>query len=435
VVVAGLAAAALRYTPQIAAPRPAERFQARPPIAAAGLEPVATWTEQTDTLARGETLADVLERSGLPAGYVVRALRAASSLDHRRIPAGMPVTVGGMSSDSVPSQIVFHLGIDRLLRLTRTGEEWAGAEERVPWTTDTVAVSGTIRSTLYEALDDGAPDFPRAARSEIAWTIADIFEYRVDMSRDLQAGDAFRVLLERSTSPGGAVRAGRILAASFTLSGKELEAIRYASRGGNGEFFDGDGKSLRAQFLRAPLAFRRISSVFGRRRHPILGVWRAHKGTDYAAAQGTPVRAIGDGVVVFAGRKSGYGNVLDVRHRNGFVSRYAHLSRFARGVRAGSRVAIGQTVAHVGMTGLATAPHLHFEVLVGGVQRDPRVALRMRSGEPIPGRERGEFDRVRTQLLASLERLSGTASLAATDERDAAAAAKEGKRRTAAPAL
>jgi murein DD-endopeptidase MepM/ murein hydrolase activator NlpD len=410
--VAALAVVALRYTPRIEAPKPAARLLAeRPPVAPDTAAPAA-WTEQTDTLGRGETLAALLERSGLPAAYVVGALRAASSLDHRRIPAGMPVTVGGVGGDSVPTEVVLHLGAERLLRLRRTGEEWEGSEERVPWKTDTIAVGGTISSTLYAALDEGAPSLPRAARSEIAWSLADILEYRVDMSRDLQPGDKFSVLVERGTAPDGATRIGRVLAASFTLSGREIQAIRYSSRSAAGEYFDQDGKSLRAQFLRAPLAFRRISSVFGRRRHPILGVWRAHKGTDYAASSGTPVRSIGDGVVIFAGRKSGYGNVVDVRHRNGFVSRYGHLSRFARGVRPGTRVMIGQTIASVGMTGLATAPHLHFEVLVGGVQRDPKVALQLRGGEPIPAGERGEFARVRSSLLASLDRLSGAVRVA-----------------------
>src|SRR5687768_17836517 len=131
------------------------------------------------------------------------------------------------------------------------------------------------------------------------------------------------------------------------------------------------------------------------RRHPILGTMRRHQGIDYAASSGTPVRAIGDGVVLFAGRKGGYGNVLEIRHRNGFVSRYGHLRGFAKSVRRGSRVGIAQTIGFVGMTGLATAPHLHFEVLVGGVQRNPRVALAMKGGEPLPSSERASFAQAR----------------------------------------
>jgi len=200
------------------------------------------------------------------------------------------------------------------------------------------------------------------------------------------------------------VKLGKVLAATFTLQGDEVEAVRYESRGSSATYFDGHGKSLRAAFLRAPVEFRRISSNFGFRLHPILGIWRAHKGTDYAAAQGTPVRAIGDGVVIFAGQKHGYGNVVDVRHRNGYVSRYGHLRGFARGLRTGARVNVGQTIAYVGMTGLATAPHLHFEMLIGGVQRDSRLVLRqLKGGEPIPSNERGTFERTRSQLIASID--------------------------------
>jgi murein DD-endopeptidase MepM/ murein hydrolase activator NlpD len=186
-----------------------------------------------------------------------------------------------------------------------------------------------------------------------------------------------------------------------------MQAVRFGD--GKNSFYDQQGRSLRAAFLRAPLEFRRISSRFGLRRHPILGVLKAHKGTDYAANSGTPVRAIGDGVVTRAGWSGGYGNVLEIRHRNGYVTRYGHLRGFARGVRPGTRVSIAQTVAYVGTTGLSTAPHLHFEVLVGGVQRDPRVALSSKTGFPIAAGERRSFDSMRSRLMAVLDaRLSST---------------------------
>ena len=204
---------------------------------------------------------------------------------------------------------------------------------------DTLAVSGVIQSSLFSALDKSSEtSLPRSARAELAFSLADIFEYRVDMSRDLQVGDKFHVLVERLQKPNGAIIVNKILGARLALSGNEIEAIRFDSRGAaSGQYFDGSGKSLRAQFLRAPVAFRRISSIFGGRRHPVLGIWRQHKGTDYAAAMGTPVRSIGDGVVIFAGRKGGYGNVIDIRHRNGFVSRYGHLRNFASGIQRGSQ--------------------------------------------------------------------------------------------------
>jgi murein DD-endopeptidase MepM/ murein hydrolase activator NlpD len=283
--------------------------------------------------------------------------------------------------------------------------------------TDTALVVGRIRSSLYAALDSCAAGvLPQRARWQLAWLVADIFEYRVDMSRDLRLGDGFRVLFERTDSPENGVKTSRVLAAEMVLSGAMLSAVRFAhegSGGGAADYFDSTGRSLRAGFLRAPLEFRRISSVYGWRMHPILGEWRDHKGTDYAAPLGTPVRAIGDGVVIFAGRKGGYGNVVDIRHRNGFISRYGHLLRFAPSTRPGARVEIGKTIAYVGMTGLATGPHLHFEVLVDGVARDPRVALRDRGrGEPVPASDRPAFDRVRVGLLDALTRAPGPVDLA-----------------------
>ena len=362
-----------------------------------------TWRERVDSLERGETLTDVLSRGGLSGPEAMRALRAAHALDARKLPAGLRVTLGSRDGDS-PTRIVLQLAIDRLLHLTKTDSGWAEREERLPWTTDTTSVRGEITSNLYDAFGAGGSALPAAARSELAWDVADIFEYRLDMSRDLQAGDQFHVLFERARGPQGAVRIGRILAAEYTSATSTIEAVRYESIDGKGRYFDAVGKSLQAMFLRAPLEFRRISSVFGMRKHPILGVWRAHQGTDYSAASGTPVRSIGDGVVVQVGRMSGYGNVIDVRHANGYVSRYGHLRGFGRGIRRGSRVRIAQTIGFVGMTGLATAPHLHFEVFVKGVRQNPRVALTSTGGQPLPSGERAQFLATRARYLAMLER-------------------------------
>ena len=411
-VVALLATAALRLTPALEpAATPGDLIAGRSPAMQAIAKPA--FLTRTDTLGRGETIYGVLARGGVSEIVAREAMRAAKMLDPRRIPAGMAVTVKTPDTDSIPSEIVFQLAVDHLVRLTRTDAGWAAGDEHLPWVTDTIAVAGRISSTLYEALDSAAAsDLPSRARAELAWTLADIYEYRIDMSRDLQVGDSFRLLVERQSGPGGTVRVGEILAASFSNGGESVAAVRFDSKTVGGSYFDADGKSLRAPFLRAPLSFRRISSVFGMRRHPILGVKRAHKGTDYAASSGTPVRAVGDGVVIFAGRKGGYGNVLEIRHRNGFVTRHGHLRGFAKGVRSGKRVGIGETVAYVGSTGLSTAPHLHFEVLVNGVHRDPRTALRVKGGEPIPSAERARFATVRDQMIAALDRPAGAQRLA-----------------------
>lgn len=275
--------------------------------------------------------------------------------------------------------------------------------------TDTEVVAGRIDSNLYTTLDSCAADaLPLRARMKLAWLVADIYEYRVDMTRDLRSGDGLRVLVQRSVTPDRGVGVDRVLAVTLVVSGDTMSAIRFAHDSpadSASDYFDPHGRSLRAAFLRAPVEFRRISSGFGMRKHPILGIWRQHKGTDYVAPAGTPVRAIGDGVVVFVGQKGGYGNVVDIRHPNGYVTRYGHLQRFAPGMRLGARVGIGKTIAYVGMTGLATAPHLHFEVIVNGSQLDPRLALRDRgAGDPVPDADRGAFDLTRDALMAALAR-------------------------------
>jgi murein DD-endopeptidase MepM/ murein hydrolase activator NlpD len=272
---------------------------------------------------------------------------------------------------------------------------------------DTLAISGVIQSSLYNALNEsGVGVLPPSARHKLAWSLADIFEYKVDMSRDLRQGDKFHLLVERLQKPNGAIIVNRVLGARLALSGGKnpLEAIAFNSRGSNSsqQYYDASGVSLRSAFLRAPVAFRRISSIFGSRKHPIFGQWRNHTGTDYAAPTGTPIRAIGDGFVVFVGRKGGYGNVIDIRHRNGMVSRYGHMRNFAAGMRPGTRVTMGNTIGYVGSTGFATGPHLHFEIRVGGVARDPRLALQSKGGEPIPSSERSLFQKMRNQTLASL---------------------------------
>ncbi len=399
--------------PQVStAAKPADLLTAAPRLTTP--RPVS-WVQRQDTLGRGESLRSLFDRIGVSADPALAALRETGSFDDRRVPAGLTVVARNLDTDSLPSEIVLQFAEDRRVRLHRTADGWLGAEERVAWTVDTTVVRGTIGSTLYDALDQAATAvLPSRLRAELAWSLADILEYRVDMSRDLHEGDGFAVAFERSTTPTGAVRLGRVLGVSMQLAnGDSLQAFRFGPAEGRAQYYDQQGRSLRAAFLRAPLEFRRISSVFGMRRHPILKTWRAHKGTDYAAASGTPVRSIGDGVVVFAGRRSGYGNVVEVKHPNGYVSRYAHLRGYARGARRGARVGIGQTIGFVGMTGLATAPHLHFEVLVGGRQRDPRVALRDKSGMPLDAGDRARFERARAQLLASLQSSSAPVRLAA----------------------
>lgn len=396
----GLGAAALTYGRPVPN-RPAASVLAAGPRASL----TGRFRIRTDSLKRGESLVAVLQRSGLEHDDAMRALAAASvSLDPRKVPAGIEITTSKTGQDSTASEIVFQLAVDRLVRLSRVASnEWAQKEEKMQWTTDTVAVAGVVRSTLTGAIAAGATAFPEKVRTELAYALADILEYRVDLSRDLQPGDSIHVLLERQRTANGMVRPGEILAARLHVDGKPIETVHFAGSGTKESYFDGEGKSMRAAFLRAPLAFRRISSVFGMRKHPILGTFRRHAGTDYAAAAGTPVRALGNGTVIYAGWKSGFGNTVEIRHVNGMVTRYGHLRAFGAGIKRGVSVAISNTIGFVGMTGLATAPHLHFEVLINGEQRDSRVALKNIAGEPMAIADRASYMAAKSKLFASLD--------------------------------
>src|SRR5688572_12349922 len=396
------------------------------PRAASVLTPAAApvlppWRERHDTVRTGETIVGVLARGGLSEVIAREALKAAKTLDPRRIPAGMRLVTRAPHHDTIPTEVILRLAVDRILHLNRGDSGWTAREELLPWTIDTVVVSGTITSTLGDAMEDAARDLlPASARQQLVYTLAeDIFEYRVDMSRDLQVGDRFDVVTQRRRLGDGfdqVTRIDTVFGATMTLSGKTTQAVLFRSARVAGIYFDQDGKPMRSGFLRNPVSFRRISSGFGMRRHPILGTMRAHQGTDYAANAGTPIRAIGDGTVIRAGWHNGYGNVVDIRHANGYVSRYAHMSGFAKGVHGGARVTREQTIGFVGSTGLSTAPHLHFEVLVKGVHRNPRSVLANVSADPIPASERIAFAEARTRTLAMLEtpaRLASAESAAA----------------------
>ena len=396
-VVAALAIAALR----LPAPRVGRPGELLDPTV------VRRWS-RADTLGRGETLTSLLQRRGFDPLEAASILEA-TPLDSRRVPAGMRIEVSGDSAGSVGNEVRFFLGLDRIIVVRRDeAGGWRASDERLPWTTDTVLIRGTVRTTLYAAIDEGGADWlAGSARRELAWTVADIYEYRVDMAREVQPGDRLRVLVERESLRTGVSRIGRVLAAGLERGGKEVQAIRLEGTSGRSRYYDQDGRSLAANFLRAPVSFRRMASGFGGRRHPILGTWRAHRGLDYSAPSGTPVRTIGDGTVTFAGRRGGYGNLVEVRHPNGFVTRYAHLRGFGPAIRSGARVTIGQTIGYVGSTGLSTGPHLHFEVIVGGTHRDPRTALQSVAGPALNGAALDQFGAVRRVVQQALEGPTG----------------------------
>ncbi|TAJ78215.1 MAG: M23 family metallopeptidase [Gallionellaceae bacterium] len=231
--------------------------------------------------------------------------------------------------------------------------------------------TGEIKSSLYAATDAAGLSDP------VANQMAEIFGGDIDFHRDLRKGDKFTVVYEMTYSNGEAVRSGRILAAEFINQGHAYRAVYFQTSPTTGDYYTPDGKSMHKAFLRSPIEFSRISSGFSSSRfHPVLNKWRAHKGVDYAAPIGTKVKVTSDGMVAFVGKQGGYGNVIMVNHQGRYTTVYGHLSRFAPGIHRGQRVSQGEIIGNVGMTGLASGPHLHYEFKIDGTQRDPlRVAL------------------------------------------------------------
>jgi murein DD-endopeptidase MepM/ murein hydrolase activator NlpD len=267
----------------------------------------------------------------------------------------------------------------------------------------TRTVRGTIDHSLFEAVTTAG------AHDQTAVNLADIFQWDIDFILDVQPGDAFVVTYRELYQNGAYVKDGQILAASFVNQGKTYLAVRYVDPQGGARYFTPDGRSLHKAFLRAPVEFTRVSSKFNSTRyHPILNLIRAHKGTDYAAPMGTPVRAAGDGRVSYAGPKGGYGNVVELEHSRNITTVYGHLSRFAKGTRAGAHVAQGQVIAYVGMTGLATGPHLHYEYRVNGVFKNPQT-VPLPDATPIEAGLREDFLAKTAPLLATLQAPVGPA--------------------------
>ena len=242
--------------------------------------------------------------------------------------------------------------------------------------------------------------------------LAKVFGYDIDFAQDLRAGDSFSVVYDNVYRDGEYVRPGNIIAAEFINRGRRYTAFRYELPDGNAAYYSEDGRPMRKSFLRTPVDFTRISSRFSvTRMHPILGRMRAHKGVDYAAPTGTPIYAAGDGVVVFRGRENGYGNFVLIRHNKDISTAYGHMSRFAKGLHRGERVHQGEIIGYVGMTGLATGPHLHYEFRVDGVQRDP-LTVTLPKPAPLPAAQLLAFRRSIAPALAQIDQLHGDARLA-----------------------
>ncbi len=289
------------------------------------------------------------------------------------------------------------------LRVVRDEEGFRSKVLENPLETHERVVHGVIESSLFEAVAKAG------AHDQTALSLADIFGWDIDFVFDIQSGDSFSATYEEISQDGKYIKDGPITAAMFVNRGKVYRAVRYVDPNGSAHYYTPEGLSMYRAFLRTPVEFTRISDKFNpNRRHPILNTIRAHKGVDYAAPTGTPVRAAGDGRVQFAGRKGGYGNVLEIAHARGVVTVYGHLSRFGKGIKTGTKVTQGEVVAYVGKTGLATGPHLHYEYRVNGVHKNPQT-VELPGAAPIDPAWRQDFDEKTALALAALEAPVGPA--------------------------
>lgn len=363
----------------------------------------ATLDWKTVAVAPGQTLGGIFRQQGLSAPLLTKLLDATSSDDTlTRIRPGQefkfllhaPGELAALQFDAdEATRVVLHVD-GNTVREERIKRE---VERRVQ------VAAGRIEGSLFGAAD-------RAGVSDtVVLKMANALGYDIDFARDIQPGDQFEVVYEEVYSEGGKLRDGDVLAARFTNQGKEYFAVRYTGADGSNEFYDAGGRPLKKSFLRTPLEFTRISSRFtANRRHPILGRMRAHRGVDYAAPSGTPVRAAGNAVVQLRGVQSGYGNVIILKHDTMVTTLYGHLSRFAPTLRNGQRVKQGDVIGYVGKTGLATGPHLHYEFRHGGSHRDP-LTVTLPEPEPLHGTALAQFLATTRPLVAQLD-LAGNAA-------------------------
>jgi murein DD-endopeptidase MepM/ murein hydrolase activator NlpD len=364
------------------------------------------------TVGKGDTLMALLTDAGVTAPTADRAIRAMAKIyKPRRIKPGQRIvlTLQPQSSPNAPPALVsltFAESVERDIAVHRTETGYKAQAIARPLTRVTAHAAGRINSSLYVAGVEAGLN-----QSTLAYLIQ-IFSFDVDFQRDIRRGDQFALMFDEYRDEDGQVaKTGNISVAEMVLSGQKIRLYRYKTKDGLVDFYNENGQSVRKALLRTPIDGARISSGFGRRRHPILGYTRMHKGLDFAARRGTPIYAAGHGVVDFAGLKGSYGKYVRIRHTGAYKTAYAHMHRYGKGVRTGSRVHQGQIIGYVGSTGRSTGPHLHYEVHKNGRQVNPR-SIKLPSGRKLKRRELSVFRAHRLALDNQYTALTQTQQIA-----------------------
>jgi len=363
------------------------------------LQPLGEW--HTVAVNSGDSLARLFSRQGLSAQEVHKATDsdiAATRL--KKIFPGDELKL--RIHEKQLTELVYDFDIGQSLHLTRNGEAFVTQIIDKPLETRITQTNAVINDSLFlSAQSAGLSD-------KLTMELAGIFGWDVDFALDIRQGDSFTVMYEEIFLDGEKVRDGKIIAAEFINRDNAYQAIHYTDSEGHGDYYTPEGRSMRKAFLRSPVAFSRISSRFNlQRKHPVLNKIRAHKGVDYAASRGTPIKATGDGRIVHRGNKGGYGRTVVVQHGSRYNTLYAHMSNYARGLKSGSRVKQGQIIGYVGSSGLATGPHLHYEFRIDGVHRNPLTA-RLPSAQPLSKKHIAGFKTKSNQMLARLNLIKRT---------------------------
>ena len=345
----------------------------------------------------GENFTAALQKFGLSAEEAANASAAAQrTFNLRQVRAGNTITVG-RSVEGALREIDYKIDADRMLKIVPEDRGFTAEIREIPSKTEIAAVVGRVDDSLFNAVEDAGES------AELAMRMAQIFGYDLDFYTDPRKGDTFRIVLEKKKYANGQTAGyGKILAAEYENAGKKYQALLFHDPAGRPRYYSAYGKSLQKAFLRSPLKFGApVTSHFSRARfHPILKTYRPHMGTDYGAPVGTPVQTIGSGRVVFAGRKGGEGNMVQVAHANGYETMYLHLSRMF--VRLGEHIEIGKTIGLVGSTGLSTGPHLDFRILWKGQYKNFEK-LGLPPSDPVSKKNLPEFAALREKWLPVLK--------------------------------
>ncbi len=350
----------------------------------------------TETVASGDNLSLLFQRAGLSDTSLYELMSGNSTTKQlTRLYPGQ--TFRFQITDGKLQSLIYQKNRLETIEYTRT--ETGFSDKTITQKPDIHIAyrEGTIINSLFLAGTDAGME------ESLIMELASIFGWDIDFALDIRTNDNFRVIYEEKFLEGEKFGNGPILAAEFTNQGKTFRAVRYINAKGDSNYFTPQGKSMRKAFLRTPVDFARISSHFNlKRRHPVLNRIRAHKGTDYAAPTGTPIKAAGDGRVTWAGTKGGYGRTVIIQHGQSYKTLYAHMRRYGRGIRNGTRVKQGQIIGYVGSSGLATGPHLHYEFHLNGVVRNP-VRVPLPKAKSIPKAELASFKKQTKSIVAKLE--------------------------------